>query len=262
MTENQLATRKPQELKTLIRTDAIKEKFIEALGSRQVGGFISNVMITVAENEKLQLCTPVSIISAALRAATMRLSVDLTSGQAYLVPFKGKATLVVGYKGLVHLALRTGKYRVLNVGEIYEGEEIIEDRLTGLHHLSGQCISRKVIGHLLYMEMMNGFIKTMYMTCQECDEHGRKYSRGYHLDTSLWKLDPEKMHRKTLLRLGITQWGYIEPADQDSLAALEDEDQDHPAFTLPSQVIDPDPDPRPEPGLTDEQAMKQLGFMD
>ena len=245
---------KPQELKSLMHSDAIRMKFAEALNSKQVGGFISNVLITVAENEALQRCTPVSIIAAALRAATMRLSVDLTSGQAYLVPFKDRCTLVVGYRGLIHLALRTGRYRYLNVGNVYQGEVVTEDRLTGLHSLQGPCTSKEIIGHLFYMEMTNSFKKTMYMSCSECEEHGRRHSRSYHLEKSVWKTDPHKMHAKTLIRLCITQYGYLEPADMQSLAA--DESLDEPLLLLPEVT----PDPAPQ--LTADQAMKDLGFMD
>lgn len=255
MTANtQIVKAKPQELKTLMHSDEIRVKFAEALNSKQVGGYISNVLITVAENEALQKCTPVSIISAALRAATMRLSVDLTSGQAYLVPFKDKATLVVGYRGLIHLALRTGRYRYLNVGNIYKGEEVVEDRLTGLHALQGQCTSKEIIGHLFYMEMTNGFKKTMYLTCEECEDHGARYSRSYDLPKSVWKTDPHRMHAKTLVRLCVTLYGYLEPADMQQLAA--DESLDEPALLLPEVT----PDPAPQ--LTDAQAMQQLGFMD
>jgi len=245
---------KPQELKSLMHSDAIRMKFAEALNSKQVGGFISNVLITVAENEALQRCTPVSIIAAALRAATMRLSVDLTSGQAYLVPFKDRCTLVVGYRGLIHLALRTGRYRYLNVGNVYQGEVVTEECLTGLHSLQGPCTSKEIIGHLFYMEMTNSFKKTMYMSCSECEEHGRRHSRSYHLEKSVWKTDPHKMHAKTLIRLCITQYGYLEPADMQSLAA--DESLDEPLLLLPEVT----PDPAPQ--LTADQAMKDLGFMD
>lgn len=248
MAENKLV--KKSDLRSIMRSDDITLKFREALGQRDAGGYISNVLITVAQSEALQKCTPVSIITAALRAATMRLSVDLTSGQAYLVPFKDKATLVIGYKGLIHLALRTGKYRHLNVNTIYEGEELVEDRITGLHSLKDQCVSKTPIGHLLYIEMINGFIKTFFMTCQECDDHGRKYSRAYHLENSLWKLDPEKMHAKTMIRLGLSAWGYLEPADRDGLAAIEDEQ---------AQILDVPAEVEEEP-IEPGQAMLELGF--
>jgi recombination protein RecT len=264
---NKLSTRQPQDLRELIRSPQVKEKFMEALGSPQVGGYIQNVLIAVAESPALQKCTPVSIIGAALRAATMRLSCDPFSGHAYLVPYKDKAILIVGWKGIYHLAIRTGKYRFLNLSTIYDGQTVEEDQMTGIHHIGGQFKSKKPVGYLLYFQLISGFEKTFYMDVNDCIDHGKKYSKSFYKEDSLWQKDPEKMYQKTVVRMGITRWGYLEPADQAGLASLEDEDdQDHPAFILPAQVIDPGPEqppePDPEPELTDEQALKQLGFVD
>lgn len=265
MSEDQLTTIKPKDLREIIRSPQVKEKFMEALGSPQVGGYIQNVLIAVAESPALQRCTPVSIIGAALRAATMRLSCDPFSGHAFLVPYKDKATLIVGWKGIYHLAIRTGKYRFLNLITIYDGQTVEEDQMTGIHHIGGQFKSKNVIGYMLYFQLISGFEKTFYMTVEECQDHGRKYSKSYHKEDSLWQKDPHKMYEKTVVRMGITRWGYLEPADQAGLASLEDEeDQDNPAFSFPTQVIDSGPQqpPEPEPEITEEQALKQLGFVD
>ena len=49
-----------------------------------------------------------SIMGAVLQGAQLKLSFDPTLGQAYIVPFRGKAQLIIGYKGLTTLAVRTG----------------------------------------------------------------------------------------------------------------------------------------------------------
>lgn len=247
---------KKSDLKSIIRSGEVKSKFQEALGFPSVGGYVQNVLLAVAENPALQKCDPVSIIAAALRAATLRLSCDPLSGQAYLVPFKEKATLVIGYKGLVHLALRTGKYRHINVGAIYEGEEIVEDRITGLHKLAGDCLSRNIIGHLSYFQLTTGFQKTFYMTCEECEEHGKRYSRTYSNPTGFWKREPEAAHRKTVLRLLLTQWGYLEPADR---FAFENEDLD---LEDPDLALLAESTPPADEKISSDQAMIDLGFGD
>jgi phage RecT family recombinase len=43
-----------------------------------------------------------------MSAACLGLEVDGVTGQAYLIPFKGRAQLVVGYKGYNTLAARSG----------------------------------------------------------------------------------------------------------------------------------------------------------
>src|SRR6185437_5144847 len=53
-------------------------------------------------------CDRQSLFNAAMSAACLGLEVDGVTGQAYLIPFKGKAQLVIGYKGFNTLAARSG----------------------------------------------------------------------------------------------------------------------------------------------------------
>ena len=201
--------------------DIVRTKFRDVLGG-SAGSYIASVVLAVANSDKLQKCTPRSIYSAALQAATLRLSVDPSTGQAYLVPFKDKATLIVGYKGLYDLAVRTGKYRYINVGKVYEGEVVAEDRLSGFHSLSGGKDSDIIIGWIAAFEMNNGYAKTIYMTVDEIHKHAQKYAKAYDLPTSGWKTDTKAMERKTVLRLLLRRWGYLDPTDVGVLEEVEE----------------------------------------
>lgn len=276
---------KKPELRAIMRSDQIVERFEEITGKGNAGGYISSVLIAVAQNEELMKCTPNSIVGSALRAATLELSVDPSIGQAYLVPFAGKATLIVGYKGLYQMAVRTGKYRYLNIMPIYEDDDLTEDRSTGIMTLRygnvkviperRQRHDQTPAGYLLYMELQpptgqkTGFIKTLFMTCEECDDHGKKYSKTYNSSKSLWKTDPHKMYQKTVIRQGITRWGYLDPHDLMNLGAFDDGEDEEIDYMkgveikeIPQQSIDDNlsdlgygSEPQEEPtGLTYEQA--------
>ena len=215
-----------------LSSDPIRARFAEVVGEHNSGAYISSVLLAVADSETLQKCQITSIYISALRAATLRLSVDPGLGQAYLVPFGGKATLIVGYKGLMDMAVRTGKYRFINVSPIKEGITIEENPISGLitlMSLKGHATSQKVIGWLAAFEMMNGYSKTLYMTIEELHEHAQKYSKGYNYKnnkdefTSLWHKEPAKMERKTVLRLLMRRWGYLDPSDAAMLTEIESE---------------------------------------
>lgn len=60
-------------------------------------------------NPDLLACEPVSIARAIVEAGQLGLEPTGLLGGAYLVPRAGKATLLVGYKGLVMLAKRSGE---------------------------------------------------------------------------------------------------------------------------------------------------------
>jgi recombination protein RecT len=205
----------------------VKARFAQIMGERGASNYISSVLIAVADSKQLQECQPASIYTGALRAATLRLSVDPGVGQAYLVPFKGRATLIVGYKGLHDMAVRTNRYRYINVGPIYEGQEVIEDQITGFHRLAGARSGNKVIGWIGAFEMLprfGGYSKTMYMTVEEIHAHAKRYSKSYDRSDSPWQTEPDKMERKTVLRLLLRRWGYIDPADVKELEEMENEE--------------------------------------
>lgn len=214
-----------------LSSDTVKARFTEIVGERNSGAYISSVMLAVADSTALQKCQADSIYISALRAATLRLSVDPGLGQAYLVPFKGRAVLIVGYKGLQDMAVRTGKYRYINVGPVYEGEEVEENRISGFHSLKGHKASRdaKVVGWIAAFELYTGFAHTMYMTVEEIRQHAQDYSKGYDYKndqgeyTSLWHKESAKMERKTVLRLLLRKWGYLDPSDAAVLNEIENE---------------------------------------
>ncbi len=241
-----------------MKNDQVRERFSELMGERNGAAYIASVLVTVSQNDTLSKCTPASIYASALRAATIRLSVDAGLGQAYLVPFKDRATLIIGYKGLYDLAVRTGRYRYINVGKVYAGETVVEDRISGLIHLEGGKASDKVIGYIGAFEMTNGFAKTIYMTVEEIDEHARKYSKGYSREDSLWKTNRPAMEKKTVLRMLLRKWGYFDPSD----ARMIDEVEEAAAETVDAEIVEADPEPvqAEQPTHTVAENMQALGF--
>lgn len=244
-----------------MRSEPVVERFREVLGQKNAGAYIASALIAVASSDTLKACEPQSIVASALRAASLRLSVDPSSGQAYLVPFKGKATLIVGYKGLHDMAVRTGKYRYINVTEIYEGETVGQDRISGFHHIEGGRQGDTVRGWLAAFQMFDGYSKTMYMPVEEIHAHAQKYSKSYDSPTSAWKTDTAKMERKTVLRLLLRQWGFLDPVDAGVLQDMEAAEQEGSfieAQFLPSleEVLQSDP----VEIKTEEQRRAELGF--
>lgn len=240
-----------------LSSETVKARFAEIVGEHNSGAYISSVMLAVADSEELQQCRADSIYISALRAATLRLSVDPGLGQAYLVPFGGKAVLIVGYKGLQDMAVRTGKYRYINVNKIYEGEVIEENRISGFHSLvAGGKKSNTVIGWIAAFEMMNGFAKTLYMTVEEIHEHAQKYSKSYNSPKGGWKTDTAMMERKTVLRLLLRKWGYLDPSDVAVLTEIENEPDSIDADFNEGEYAEQEPAPR----RSKEQNLADLGF--
>lgn len=101
-------------------------RFAEVLGNTMpVERLMRTVLVSVERLPKLLECDRQSLFNSAMSAACLGLEVDGVTGQAYLIPFKGKAQLVIGYKGYVTLAARSGitiTGGVVREGDVFEYE--------------------------------------------------------------------------------------------------------------------------------------------
>lgn len=245
-------------LKARMNTNSVKMLFENALGKDALS-YIASVLLMVRNNPSLLECDANSIIKSALQAALLRLSVDPSLGHAYIVPFKNRATFVLGYKGMLQLAYRTGAYRYINVYPVYEGEKITEDIETGKFKFQEGRISDKIVGWLAVFELMNGLHHHLFMTVEEIHEHARKYSPSYDQERSVWKIAPIAMERKTVLRLLLSQWGLMNPYNEISSFA----DVDLGEIQIPEETQHEEYLPKIETKRSREkEIMRQLGFDD
>lgn len=222
--ENQTVTRAITPVnQTSRKIDAIRSygnapanlaQFANLVG-KDAPGYIGSALLAVQMSSDLLACTPESIFSAALRAASVKLSCDPSLGHAYLIPFKrngvAQAELIIGYKGLYQIALRSNTYKTVNISIIYEGQNVETDYVTGDIKVTGRPMKLIRIGILGYFQLVDGYSKGIYMTTKEIHDHAKKYSRGYEKKDGVWKTNPEAMEKKTVLRLLLTRWGYLDP---------------------------------------------------
>lgn len=201
-----------QRLKTALDAESVQEQFRNALQD-SAPLFVASLIDIYASDRNLQECEPAAVIMEALKAATLRLPINKNLGFAYIVPYrnKGKAEpqMQIGYKGLIQLAMRTGEYRYLNADVVYEGELKSWNKLTGEMDLSGERTGDKVLGYFAYLELRNGFTKTVYSTMDQVVGHGKRFSKSYNSEYSPWKTDFDAMALKTVIRALLTKWGYM-----------------------------------------------------
>lgn len=184
---------------------------------------MESVIIAVSREDTLQACTPKSIMIAAMRAASLKLSVDPIMEQAHLVAYGNQATLIPDYHGLVQLSVNTNYYEIApTVSEVYEGEEVEVDRFTQRVTITGEPTSNVVKGWCAYYKAKNGIERWLYMSNEDCDAHGQRYNpKGYASQKSVWHTDRDKMRRKTCLRVFIKRYGNFSPVMQKFLISDE-----------------------------------------
>lgn len=240
--------------KDLFAREDVKGKFQELMGKRATS-FITSVLQIVSSNALLAKADPNSIYQAAALAATLDLPLNNSLGFAYIIPFNQKykdangqwsskqvAQFQIGYKGFIQLALRSGQFKTIAASEIYEGQIVKNDPLTGFEFDFSKRDSDKVIGYASYFELLNGFQKTLYMTVDQIRSHGQQYSQNFSNDKSLWKTKFDSMATKTVLKLLISKYSPMSVEMQKAViadqAVIQDADTIDATYVDNTEVVD------------------------
>lgn len=216
--------------------------------------FVATITSAVAVNPALQDCDAGSILAGALLGESLNLSPSPQLGQFYLVPFDvtvkdpatgkalrdesgevvkaKKAQFVLGYKGYIQMALRSGYYKHLNVIAVKEGEYVRYNPFT--EELVCNWIEDEearegatTIGYAAMFEYINGYQKVLYWSKEKMMIHADKYSPAFSSEaykkiqngeiadkdmwkySSFWYKDFDDMAKKTMLRQLIGRWGVM-----------------------------------------------------
>lgn len=242
-TENKnLETAKKTSVKSLFESPDIKSRINEILG-KNAPQFVTSVIQLVNSSADLAKCTPITVINAAMTAATLNLPLNNNLGFAYVIPYNNKikgqngapdtwetvAQFQLGYKGFKQLAQNTGRFVTIHQTDVREGELVKNNRLTGEIEFnwiddSAERLKKTIIGYVSYFKLSNGFQSTFYMTDAEVEAHARQYSKVYKKDGTgggLWKTDRHSMALKTVTKLNISKNAPLSIVDKNLTTALE-----------------------------------------
>lgn len=187
----------------LMHSPAVVGKLNEVWSSPQMASsFMSSVISVANGNPQLRRAQPMSIIGAAMVAATMQLQVVPTLGQAYLIPYGSQCQLQVGYLGLLQLCQRSGQFKKILAAPVHEGEYVSGDEFDEDYVFDKkQRTSDKVIGYMAKFELLNGFTKVAYWDVDKVKAHASKFSQAFRAGyNSPWKSDFDSMAMKTVLK--------------------------------------------------------------
>lgn len=187
----------------LMRSPGVAAKIKDVLGNDKVAaGFISSVISIANGSKELRKADPMTVVGAAMVAATLQLPVVPTIGLAYIVPYKGQAQFQIGYRGLIELAERSGQFKNIIDEVVYEGQLVRKNKFTGEYVFDEDAKkSNNVIGYMARFDLINGFSKTIFWTRTEVEAHAMKFSQAYRNGWSCpWKSDFDAMARKTVLK--------------------------------------------------------------
>lgn len=234
------------QVKNILSQENVKQRFTEVLG-KKAPQFMATIVNVVGASPSLKECDANSIMGAAFVAASFDLPIDSNLGFAALVPYE-KSTKVgnewqkekhaqfqMMYKGFIQLAIRSGYYEKMNCAEVYE------DELISYNPISGECKfvtdfskcsqrengeTDKIVGYYSWFLLSTGFMKELYMTKREVDNHAKKYSQAYRYDldkkkqASKWTTDFDAMAKKTVIKQLLSKWGIL---SVEMIKAIQDD---------------------------------------
>ena len=160
---------------------------------------------SIRTNPKLLECNVASLLAAVMQCAQLGLEPNLL-GHAYLVPFKNQVQLIVGYRGMIDLARRSGHIRSIQCNEVYandlfELEYGLEDKLRHVPwHLRTDADYESpgdFRGAYMVAKLTDGGHQLLYMSKQQIDDHRAKSRSG---SSGPWATDYVEMAKKTVIR--------------------------------------------------------------
>lgn len=205
-------------MSSLLDNPAIKSRFDEILGKRS-SKFVSSLISLINADKNLTqafLENPMSVLQVGMKAATFDMPIGNDLGFAYIIPFrvngKPSAQFILGYKGIIQLALRSNIYTKIGASDVREGELISSDPLFGDYEInwlnSPDRLSKPIIGYIAGIRTKSGFEKKLFMSKEEIVEYEAKNRRGQFQSPS-WKNYFDSMALKTVLRKLLGTYGLL-----------------------------------------------------
>jgi recombination protein RecT len=165
------------------------------------------LLLTAANtNPDLFACDPRSFLAAGVGAAQLGLEPNDARGLAYLIPFKDhgvkKVQLVIGYKGMLDLARRSGMVSSINAFPVFKGDSFTYSLGLDptLHHVPGDGDENPDdLTHVYAVAKVLGDPQFVVMTRRQVDKVMAQ-SAGAKSGKSPWSTHYTEMALKTALR--------------------------------------------------------------
>lgn len=157
---------------------------------------------------KLAECSPATILSCVMKCSALGLEPSAVDGlgRAYILPYRSKqgmqAQLILGYKGMIALARRSGEIKDISARAVYKGDEFeysfgldekLHHRPAAREHEQGE----KPTHVYMVAHFKDGGHYMDVMTAQEVEAVCK---RSKAANNGPWVTDYEAMAKKTVIR--------------------------------------------------------------
>lgn len=148
---------------------------------------------------KLLQCNPESFCGAIMACSQLGLEPGSSLGQIYLIPFGKEVQVILGYKGMIELARRSGQIVSLSAHEVYENDKFefeygLDEKLKHVPCLTDRGA---LIAVYSVAKFVGGGHQIEVMSKQDVDKIRARSKSG---NSGPWVSDYSEMAKKTCVR--------------------------------------------------------------
>lgn len=198
-----LAERRGSDLKAQIRQ--MESQFQVAMPKgMEAKQLVRDAMTVISQNPGLMTCDPRTVLGALMTCSQLGLRPGVL-GQAWVIPFKGKGQLIIGYQGLITLAQRSGDIksitaRMVHENDMFDVEYGLDERLAHKPLLRGS--RGPVIGYYAVIKSTRGGTYWEFMSTEDAKLHRDKFAMARKGDGTIvgpWRDHFDAMALKTVI---------------------------------------------------------------
>lgn len=154
----------------------------------------------VRKNKALLNTEPTSFLGSVMQAAQLGLEPGSALGQAYLVPYGNQCQLIIGYKGMIDLARRSGQVLSLNAYAVREGDDFnfqlgLKPDIHHVPSLEADRIKKPITYVYAVATLKGGGYQFEVMSRAEVEA-----ARAKAKSKNIWNTYFEEMAKKTVIR--------------------------------------------------------------
>jgi len=152
------------------------------------------------KNPELQFCDPLSFLGAIIQCSQLGLEPGSALGHAYLIPFNDRKSgrkqvqLIIGYRGLIDLARRSGQIRSISARPVYENDqfEVSYGLRENIIHVPANGERGELTHVYAVAHLKDGGVQFELMSRHEIEKISK--------NSPIWKSHFDEMAKKTVIR--------------------------------------------------------------
>ena len=165
---------------------------------------IKMALLATTKQPKLLQCTQESVLKSVMDAASLGLDCSGTLGSSWIVPYGKSAQLIIGYRGLIDLARRSGQISRIEAHLVYGQDKFeiqfgLNPTLNHIPYMEADRKTDKSSIRCVYAvgELKDGSQQLEVMTLAEIEDIRNRSKAG---GNGPWVTDFGEMARKTVVR--------------------------------------------------------------